>query len=153
MAAPIGNQFWKLAEYTGRPRIFETPEDMWNKALEYFEYYDSNPLMSYEWNGKDPVKCELEKMRAYTLRGFCAFANICEVTFRDYETREDFTSVTTRIRDIMYCQKFEGAAAGLLNPNIIARDLGLVDKQSMDGNLTIPEIIVQGSKQTDADKA
>jgi hypothetical protein len=27
--------------------------------------------------------------------------------------------------DIIYTQKFTGAAAGFLNPNIIARDLGL----------------------------
>ena len=34
-------------------------------------------------------------------------------------------------RQIIYTQKFEGSAAGLLNPNIIARDLGLNDKQEL----------------------
>jgi hypothetical protein len=36
--------------------------------------------------------------------------------------------VITRIDKYIYNQKFEGAAAGFLNPNIIARDLGLADK-------------------------
>ena len=31
--------------------------------------------------------------------------------------------------EIIYNQKFTGAAADLLNPNIIARELGLADKQ------------------------
>jgi hypothetical protein len=31
----------------------------------------------------------------------------------------------------MYAQKFEGAASGAFNANIIARDLGLADKTEM----------------------
>ena len=31
----------------------------------------------------------------------------------------------------MYSQKFEGAASGIFNANIIARDLGLSDKQDI----------------------
>jgi hypothetical protein len=34
----------------------------------------------------------------------------------------------------MYTQKFTGAAAGFLNPNIIARDLGLRD--AIDSDVT-----------------
>jgi len=33
-----------------------------------------------------------------------------------------------------YTQKFEGAAANLFNANIIARDLGLKDKQQYEVN-------------------
>jgi hypothetical protein len=33
------------------------------------------------------------------------------------------------VEEIIRTQKFEGASADLLNPNIIARDLGLADKQ------------------------
>lgn len=132
MAAPIGNQFWKLVENpTGRPKEYATPGDLWDKAAEYFQWCDSNPLMSYEWNGKDPVKCELEKMRAYTIKGLCLFLGIYESTFHTYttaETHKEFHYIASHIRDIIYTQKFEGAAAGMLNPNIIARDLGLVDK-------------------------
>ena len=41
-------------------------------------------------------------------------------------------TVIDDIEKIIYRQKFEGAAAGLLNANIIARDLGLRDKQDVD---------------------
>jgi len=32
---------------------------------------------------------------------------------------------------VIYRQKFEGASADMLNPNIIARDLGLADKKDL----------------------
>lgn len=43
----------------------------------------------------------------------------------------------TRVEQIIRQQKFEGAAAELLNPNIIARDLGLADKKVLGGDLNV----------------
>ena len=37
-----------------------------------------------------------------------------------------------KIEEIIYNQKFEGAAVGIFNSNIIARDLGLSDKKDID---------------------
>ncbi|WP_290688531.1 terminase small subunit [Haematobacter sp. UBA3484] len=45
----------------------------------------------------------------------------------------DLSEVITRVEQIIRTQKFEGAAADLLNPNIIARELGLADKTEMSG--------------------
>ncbi|MDC9826565.1 terminase small subunit, partial [Devosia sp. ZB163] len=58
-----------------------------------------------------------------------------------------------RVDEIIRAQKFEGAAAGLLNPNIIARDLGLADKQELTGkggSPLMPTIVYEGRPQ-DAD--
>jgi hypothetical protein len=52
---------------------------------------------------------------------------------KDDDTSRDFSKVITRIRETIYEQKFTGAASGFLNPNIIARDLGLADKVHQDG--------------------
>ena len=41
---------------------------------------------------------------------------------------KDFIGITTQIKKVIYSQKFEGAAADMLNANIIARELGLSDK-------------------------
>lgn len=109
--------------------IFSSPDLLWQEACEYFSWCDNNPIMSYEWNGKDPVRCELEKARAYTLKGLCIYLDVNEKYFNGViASNEDFANVCTRIRDVIFTQKFELAAAGLLNANIIARDLGLVDK-------------------------
>ena len=37
---------------------------------------------------------------------------------------------------VIRTQKFEGASAGLLNANIIARDLGLSDKTELEHGVT-----------------
>lgn len=151
MAAPEGNRFWETRATHGRDMIFTSPELLWDEACNYFKWCDDNPIMSYEWNGKDPVKCELEKARAYTLKGLCIFLGVNEKYFNGViADKEDFINVSTRIRDVIYTQKFELAAAGLLNANIIARDLGLVEKQEN----AVPqglEIIIKGSKFADKD--
>jgi hypothetical protein len=76
---------------------------------------------------------ELPKMRAMTVAGLCLFLDISQEAFGDYRAREGFSDVTTRVDDIIRTQKFTGAAAGLLNANIIARDLGLADKSELTG--------------------
>lgn len=151
MAAPVGNQFWKIRSKHGRDKIFSTPDILWDAACEYFEWVDANPLLSYEWNGKDPVKCDLEKMRPYSIKGLCIYLDVNETYIRQFEeTNEDFSTILSRIRNVIFTQKFEGASAGLLNPNIIARDLGLVEKTE-NKNAHEGEVIIKGQKFADKD--
>lgn len=155
MAAPAGNNFWQQRSTHGRDLAFASPEILWEAAKEYFMWCDNNPIMSYEWNGKDPVKCDIEKARAYTLKGLCIFLDVNEKYFNQtISDKEDFSHVCTRIRDVIYTQKFELAAAGLLNPNIIARDLGLVEKSMTEhgGGIQGLPIIIQGQKFASDDK-
>lgn len=143
MAAPAGNDFWKQVKApTGRPVKFETAQDLWLEAVRYFEWVLNNPLYElkvFQFQG-DIVEKEMPKMRAMTETAFCLFAGISTETFRNYkksnpEDPEDFFGVSHRIADIIYGQKFEGAAADFLNANIIGRELGLVDKKQVDGSV------------------
>lgn len=125
----LGNQFWQLRTKHGRDKLFEHPDILWQAACEYFQWCDDNPLQSLEYNGKDAKKCIVPKMRAYTWTGLEYYLDV--YSLRDYKTNpeyKDFSQVITRIERVIYTQKFEGAAAGLLNANIIARDLGLAEK-------------------------
>ena len=157
MAAPSGNEYYKLRSKDGRDRIFKTPKALIDACNEYFEFCLSNPMKeaqivkgnqvevletpSTNENGKAiKVKSkktipyavvELPKMRPFTLEGLCNYINISLNTFKGYEGLEDFLIVTSRIRQIIDMQQFEGAAAGFLNPNIIARKLGLTDKSEV----------------------
>jgi hypothetical protein len=72
-------------------------------------------------------------MRAMTIEGLCIFLDIEQRTWLNYTKREDFIPVTSRACEIIRTQKFAGAAADLLNANIIARDLGLADKNELTG--------------------
>ena len=139
MAAPLGNQFWKARSSHGRKPIFSSPEQLWEACCEYFDWVEANPLWeikSYQYQGV-PVQDQIPKMRAMTETGLCIFLDISTSTWHEYKNQDDFSSVTTRICEIIRDQKFQGAAAEFLNPNIIARDLGLADKKEETGSLII----------------
>ena len=135
MSAPLGNKFWEARSSHGRKPLFGTPDDLWAACVEYFEWIETHPLyeaQAFAYQGKVTLQ-ELPKMRAMTVAGLCIFLDISSETWRDYRGREDFVAVTTRVDEIIRTQKFQGAAADLLNPNIIARDLGLADKTELTG--------------------
>ncbi len=133
MSAPVGNKFWELRSKHGRDRLFETSELMWEAAVEYFNWCESNPLIEIDFKGKDATEVRMPKMRAFTLMGLCLYLDCNTQYFSQFKKSctQDFSLVITRIEEIIYNQKFTGAAAGFLNPNIIARDLGLQDKSSV----------------------
>jgi hypothetical protein len=135
MAAPIGNQFWKARSTHGRKPIFPAPDDLEAACLEYFEWVEANPLheaKAFSSQGEVTIAA-LPKMRAMTIGGLCIFLDISLQGWHEYRAKEAFSEVTTRIEQAIRTQKFEGAAAELLNPNIIARDLGLADKAEHTG--------------------
>lgn len=156
MAAPKGNKFWTLRSSHGRNPIFEKPEDLWDGATQYFKWVEEHPLYEekgFAFQGK-VTKETFAKMRAMTVTALCLYLDIEHKTFNNYRDRDkDFLQVVTRIEDVIKSQKFEGAAAELLNPNIIARDLGLSDRKdhsSSDGSMTPkPSIIVSNQDTAD----
>ena len=129
-----GNKSWEARSSHGRSPIFAKPDDMWSAVVEYFEWVEANPLYEEKvFNGKDGIaRATVAKMRAMTISGLCIFLDIARTTWDSYRERPDFSSIVTRAEEIIRDQKFSGAAADLLNANIIARDLGLVDKQDVD---------------------
>jgi len=143
MGAPKGNQFWKARTKHGRNKLFESADLLWEACSEYFQWVEDNPLyedklVTFQGTAThEPVA----KMRAMTVEGLCLFLGIHFSTWADWRTQKDFTEVTARVDAIIRTQKFTGAAADLLNPNIIARDLGLsdssnIDHRSSDGSMT-----------------
>lgn len=104
-------------------------------CFEYLEWVDDNPL----WEDKlvifqgsathEPVA----KMRAMTIGGLCIFLDIDRTTWIAYGKRNGFSKTVREVEEIIRDQKFTGAAADLLNSNIIARDLGLADRSELSG--------------------
>lgn len=138
MVAPVGNKFWMLRSTHGRAPIFATPQDLWETACEYFEWTEQNPLLEDRvFSTKDDgvVHEPISKMRAMTLDGLLLFLDISMQAWCNYKDRKDYKATCETIDRVIRSQKFAGAAAGLLNPVIIARDLGLVDK--VDGAVTV----------------
>lgn len=149
MAAPKGNQFWKARSKHGRDKIFSSSIALWEACCEYFQWVEENPLWetkSYQFQG-EPFQDKVPKMRAMTIDGICLFLGISTSSWHSWkndksDSNKDFLEVITRAESVMRSQKFSGAAADLLNANIIARDLGLTDKKdhtSSDGSMSPPK--------------
>jgi hypothetical protein len=117
---------------------------LWDACSQYFQWIDDTPLHEAKaFSVKTHVEIvSLPKMRAMTISGLCIFLDIDRTTWLDYSRREDFIKTVTRVEEVIREQKFTGAAADLLNPNIIARDLGLTDKRELSGKVTLEDLIV-----------
>lgn len=118
----------------GRPCKFPTPEALWERAKDYFEWCEENPILEqklFPMQG-EVMKEHAKKCRAFTMTGLCIFIGLDTETFRRYGTGEigggKFKDVYKLIQDVVREQQFTGAAADVLNPNIIARALGLYEK-------------------------
>ena len=133
----------------GAPRKFETPEALAEAVAEYFEHVDDNPL---------EVGASGKRMRAATLAGLCQFIGITTQAWglwrgEGEHSRPDLFSVMALAEDAMREQKFTGAAAGLLNANIIARDLGLAEKREEQVNLNVTGVEITFARKAVHDPA
>ena len=150
-----GNQYYKLRKIDGRLPDY-TPEQLLEKWNEYVDWVFKNPLYSVSVQklkvarDQEEIKqVEVPVMRAFTIEGYCNFVDIVFQTFRNYELRGgEYLEVLTRIRQQIENMQFEGAAANLLNPSIIARKLGLADKTiEIKDIATIDDIEIRKSSE------
>ncbi len=148
MAATKGNRFWEMRSKHGRDKIFATPNLMWEAAAEFFKWCEDNPI-------KDPRSFGQRKIqRPFTIQGLVSHFD-CNVNYlqqfedglkpSEKEIDKDFSLIISRIREIIYRQKFENAVIGVYNPLIISRDLGQSEKTE-NKNTHDGELIIKGKK-------
>lgn len=142
--------FWKRRSKHGRDKLFASPDLLWEAACEYFQWCDENPWIRTDFKGKDATKVKIPTARPYTLTALCLYLDCAESYFRQFRADirkrqeagygddtdkkaqdNDFLTVISHIQRTIYAQKFEGAAVGAFNANIISRDLGLVDRKDV----------------------
>jgi len=153
----IGNQFWKFRTKHGRDKTFKTPEMLWEAACEYFEWVEDNPLQKAIIYQGEVSKESEDLMRPMTIGGLCISLGVHAEYLAgfesdlDLETSEgkEYSQIVKAIRQIIYEQKFAGATAGLMNPNIIARDLGLADKKEVKSNVSVTALLSEIKQSTD----
>lgn len=123
----------------GRKRrriIYVTPDDFLKAAADYFKWCEEHPIIEEQvnvWQGV-AIRTELEKVRPFTKKGFATYLGISENRLKSYLARGDeWAEAAALVEQVIYTQKFENAAAGLLNANIITRELGLAEKQEVTG--------------------
>lgn len=136
-------ELWEVAKKgVGQPPKFESPEQMLHRAYDYFAWCKEHPLIepkAFSSQG-EVIYGDTIKMRAMTQEGLCVFLNVSVATWHNYKAKPEYLEVTKHIEGIMRDQKFSGAAAGFLNPNIIARDLGLKDASEVEHSGSVHNI-------------
>lgn len=124
-----GNQYWRLAK-CGAKRKFPTPESLLEKCIEYFEWVEANPMeepRAAHHQGTF-VQGKMKRPRAMTIVALSLYIGMTRKTWMEYREREDYKEVCEWVEDVIWTQKFEGAAAEMFNIQIIARELGLAEK-------------------------
>ncbi len=139
-----------MSNKVGRPKNIETPEELWKLFLKFLKWIEANPIIEKVVHNKTGEIIDLEKQRPLTWARFDTWVFDQDIIsdLEDYrQNREgrysEFGGIISRIRNIMYANKFEGASVNIFNANIIARDLGLKDHTSneiQDKRKTIAEL-------------
>lgn len=128
----------------GPPRLFEDPNDLIKAICSYFEWLENNPHVtvqpsSYQGNVQ---LVEVPRKRVATLRGLCLHIGCGYETWLDWKgarvgprsrSRPDLQPVIEWAETAIYEDKYNGAAAGVLNAALIMRDLGLAEKNEVSG--------------------
>ncbi len=122
MAFPKGNDFWKLRkDFDSEAHKKLSIEQLFLKSQEYIDYVLNSPLTENDFRGKDANEVTLQKMRSMHEKGLCHHLGISTETLNNWMKDPQYFGVITQIKQLIYVYKFEGAAAGMLNANIIAR--------------------------------
>lgn len=136
------------ARTTGRPRIYETADDLREAAAQYFAWCDANPLREevskYSERLNRFVTHSKPVARPYTMTSLHTFIGVTKNTWSDYKhdkERPDIQDAVIEISETVKDQKLIGAMTGFFNANIVARDLGLADKMKTEQTIAkVPDI-------------
>jgi len=137
MSAPSGNKFWEARSSHGRKPLYEDAEKLLDACNQYFAWNHENPLFEmkpFNVNG-EIIQEPVSVMRAMTLKSLCRYIGMSYETWQQYRVKEDFSAICKEVEDIIYDQKLQGAAAGLLSASIIQRDLGLKEKTESESKV------------------
>ena len=114
-----GNQYYKLATHTGRPKRYATPDDLWEAATGYFTWCTTTPVIIYR-PGRGKLVPVL-KNREMSLKDLYKWLGICNLYY--YKKLPDFTRKVHRIHNAIDHYNFIHAAAGLIKGRSVGHAL------------------------------
>ena len=128
-------QFWRTSPEKGPTPKFATPEALREAAVQAFQHYEDHPHREevlFHHKGQ-VVRTFKRVMRPYTFRGVALRMGTTTATLTNYRPVPGYSEVLDWMEEVIYTQKFEGAAGNMMNANFLARDLGLADKSELSG--------------------
>jgi len=139
-------------------KFFESPIAMYERAVEYIQWCENNPLYISEQvrkpgsatiipgiDGAEPtvippeLLIEIPRKRAATREALSLFMGVGPHYYATFKQKlktgemrdtenEDWQKVTDVIDGMIFAYNYEGAAAGQFNPALTARYLGIAEK-------------------------
>ena len=115
------------------PPLYETAEDLWQAALEYFKWNDEHPLITIKptHHQGEALNLILPRLRGMSIRALATHMGIATKTWRKYREKAGFIDVCDMVEQVIYTQKLEGAMGDQLNSAVSIRDLGLKDQSEV----------------------
>jgi hypothetical protein len=121
---------------TGRPRSFETPEQLWEEFVQYCTKTKAQPILVKDWVGPKAIEVYREKEAPLTMEGFAlhlwdkGVRSGADEYFTNKDNRyEMFSEVCSRIKKSIRADQIKGGMAGIYNPSITQRLNNLVERQ------------------------
>lgn len=131
-----GNEWWKIRSKHGRDTLFGSPQLLFEAFEEYSQWCKNNPDYATEWKGRGLVKIPLK--RVLLMQSFLMYCGTHGDYWHEFKQSKTYTNgkewrdVVKLIEQTIYADKYNGAANGLLNSNLIIRDLKLSENINMD---------------------
>jgi len=116
----------------------ESPDKLLEYFREYKQYEENNRLYKIEYVGREGTRVETPLHYPLSMEAFKSWLFINKIIsdLSDYvknkEGRyDDFAPIITHIKEFIFAHNFRGASVQLLNPSLIARQLGIKDQQDV----------------------
>lgn len=128
-----------------------TPEDLWQGSLKYFKWCDDHPIHKPEVLRSGIMAGKMiyvPTQRPYTISALCLHLGITREYIYDAINSDDqnaFSFVARRIVEIIHTQKLELAIAGVYNPIVVSKELGIGNEKQAGAKSSTINIEVTGS--------
>lgn len=112
-----------------------SPETLYQYFEQYRQHTKANPKKYHHWSNRLEKQVSVDREIPLTWKGFEIWLRQQGIIAKldDYEANKDsrygeYAAIIRAIKDEIYDDKFTGAAVGVFQHNIIARDLGLMER-------------------------
>lgn len=113
----------------GRPRLINSPEELWELFVKYKVHCKANPIKKHVFVGKEGFSREEKRERPLTMEGFENY--VAEIPGKPTEltqyfgnkngSYQDYFSICSRIRRVIRQDQIDGGMAQIYNTSITQR--------------------------------
>lgn len=104
-----------------------TPEEVFNFAVRYFSWAESEAIKAIETAAYQGVVSEslVHKPRVFTLNGLALFMGVNINRFARWRTEAGYSDVMAFVDSVIHEQKYQLAAANIINAGFVGKEIGI----------------------------